>query len=69
MAGIHRVFDMPLDKHPLFIVDFLPETHCILVHINFFEISSGPASTTYHFVPVTTSTTRKHFPRAKLSLI
>ena len=31
MAEIHKVFDMALDKHSMFIVDLLPETHCVLV--------------------------------------
>ena len=31
MAGIHRVFDMALDKFSKLIIDLLPETQCILV--------------------------------------
>ncbi len=69
MAGIHGVFDMPLDKHSTFIVDLLPETHSSLVRSDFFEISGSPASASCQFVPVSTSTTGKVFPSAKLALI
>jgi hypothetical protein len=69
MAGIHRVFDMALDKYAMLIVDLLPETYCVLVRIDLFEISGCPASASLQFVPVTTSTTGKLFPGAKLLLI
>jgi hypothetical protein len=69
MAGIHREFDMPLDKHSTLVVDLLPETQRHLVRIHLFEISGGPASASRKFVPVTTSTTGKLFPGAKLLLI
>jgi hypothetical protein len=69
MAGIHRVFDMALDKFSMLIVDLLPETYCVLVRIDLFEISGCPASASLQFIPVTTSTTGKLFPSAKLALI
>ena len=60
---------MSLDKHSMLIVDLLPETHCVLVRIDLFEISGCPASASLQFIPVTTSTTGKLFPSAKLALI
>jgi len=69
MAGIHRVFDMALDKFSMLIVDLLPKAHRALVHIDLFEISGCPASASLQFVPVTTSTIGKLFPGAKLALI
>ena len=41
MAGMHREFDMPLDKHSMFIVDLLPETYGVRPRLVKGSVSPG----------------------------
>lgn len=69
MSFVNRIFLMNLHKFSSIIIDFLIKLHCFFTRINFLHISCLPTCVTFHFIPVSPSSSGQFFPRFKLFLI
>ena len=69
MSVVYRIFVVDFNKLACVVVNLLIKSHCHLVDVNLFYVSSLPPLSTLHIEPISLSTRRQIFSIGEFTFV